>query len=172
MLPVIWAIGLGVATYLTKEAVSKNQDKKKRQAMQSRHVGKVKELENRINKLKTELKKYGAEVDAAKAVINQNLKTVEDMLSALKHAEQNLSGAAFAAGPLMNKHSQREEERRQLQEKYDRQIAVLEKEVCRLEAQVKTAKVKSENAKREAIASTEKTNKLETAYRNNQSTKK
>ncbi len=172
MLPVIWAIGLGVATYLTTEAVSKNHDKKKRQTMQARHVGKVKQLENRINKLKTELKKYSAEVKAAKAITNQNVKKVEDMLSSLKYAEKNLTNAAFSTGPLINKHIQREKERRQLQEKYDQQVAALEKEISRLEVQVKRAKTKSANAKKEALASTEKTNKLETAYSNNQNTRK
>ena len=123
MLPVL--IGLGIA-YLASEAVSKNNDKKKRQAMQANHVSKVKQLENRINKLKTELKKYGAEIETAKAITEKNLKKLDDMLLALKRVEKNLgdtsfTGASSASASLLvfGNSLQRAIERKKLQEKYD-----------------------------------------------------
>ena len=172
MLPVI-LIGLGLgAAYLASETVSKNNDKKKRQAMQANHASKVKRLENRINKLKAELKKYGAEIEAARVITEKNLKKLDDMLSALKLAEKNLSCAAFLGDPFIRNHWQREIERKQLQEKYDQQIAALEKAIRRLEMQVKTAKKKSELAQIEVDLSNENNKKLEGALRNKQSTRK
>ncbi|HCD1303463.1 hypothetical protein MIR95_02920 [Vibrio parahaemolyticus] len=165
MLPVIWAIGLGVATYLTSETVSKNSDKKKRQAMQSRHTSKVRRLENRINKLKTELKKYDVEIEAAKAITNKNIKKIEDMLSALKQMESNLTNNGSAIGPIMHNHFRRAEERKKLQEQYDEQIAELETVIGSLEAQVKAAKEKNKIVQKEANNSHENTQKLKTAYR-------
>ncbi len=101
MLPVI-LIGLGLgAAYLASETVSKNNDKKKRQAMQANHASKVKRLENRINKLKAELKKYGAEIEAARVITEKNLKKLDDMLSALKLVEKNLYGATFLGAPFI-----------------------------------------------------------------------
>ena len=172
MLPVI-LIGLGLgAAYLASETVSKNNDKKKRQAMQANHASKVKRLENRINKLKAELKKYGAEIEAARVITEKNLKKLDDMLSALKLAEKNLYGAAFLGAPFIRNHGQRVIERKQLQEKYDQQIAALEKAIRRLEMQVKTAKKKSELAQIEVDLSNENNKKLEGALRNKQSTRK
>lgn len=173
MLPVL--IGLGIA-YLASEAVSKNNDKKKRQAMQANHVSKVKQLENRINKLKTELKKYGAEIEAAKAITEKNLKKLDDMLSALKLAEKNLGGdsfdgAALAGTLLIGNTWQRELERKKLQEKYDQQVAVLETAIRCLEVQVETARKKSVLAQREADLSNENHKKFEDALRNKQSAK-
>lgn len=172
MLPVI-LIGLGLgAAYLASETVSKNNDKKKRQAMQANHASKVKRLENRINKLKAELKKYGAEIETARVITEKNIKKLDDMLSALKLAEKNLSCAAFLGDPFIRNHWQREIERKQLQEKYDQQIAALEKAIRRLEMQVKTAKKKSELAQIEVDLSNENNKKLEGALRNKQSTRK
>ena len=136
MLPVL--IGLGIA-YLASEAVSKNNDKKKRQAMQANHVSKVKQLENRINKLKNELKQYGAEIETAKAITEKNLKKLDDMLLALKRVEKNLgdtsfTGASSASASLLvfGNSLQRAIERKKLQEKYDQQVAVLETAIRRL----------------------------------------
>ena len=172
MLPVI-LIGLGLgAAYLASETVSKNNDKKKRQAMQANHASKVKRLENRINKLKAELKKYGAEIEAARVITEKNLKKLDDMLSALKLVEKNLYGATFLGAPFILNHGQRVIERKQLQEKYDQQIAALEKAIRRLEMQVKTAKKKSELAQIEVDLSNENNKKLEGALRNKQSTRK
>ena len=91
---------------------------------------------------------------------------------ALKLAEKNLSCAAFLGDPFIRNHWQREIERKQLQEKYDQQIAALEKAIRRLEMQVKTAKKKSELAQIEVDLSNENNKKLEGALRNKQSTRK
>jgi outer membrane murein-binding lipoprotein Lpp len=175
MLPVL--IGLGIA-YLASEAVSKNNDKKKRQAMQANHVSKVKQLENRINKLKTELKKYGAEIETAKAITEKNLKKLDDMLLALKRVEKNLgdtsfTGASSASASLLvfGNSLQRAIERKKLQEKYDQQVAVLETAIRRLEVQVETARKKSVLAQREADLSNENNKKFEDALRNKQTAK-
>ncbi|MDA0385964.1 hypothetical protein [Vibrio owensii] len=164
MLPVIWVIGLGVAGYFTKEAVSKNYDKKKRQAMQSLHVSKVKQLENRINRLKTEIESYDNEITAAKVVKEENFKRIEKMLFDLKRSEHNLAHPALTTSALLSNNYQRAKERKKLQDRYDEQIAELEDEICRLETQVKVAKEKSLVARKDVEISQQNTRKLESVY--------